>query len=100
MNGVKWCRCLRHGPEVLALFLTFMRLQNLVGGGGVFRTTILGFGISIGDTYVNDTISSSGPKAMDQHISLIFAFVLVKLVVDLRTPGLFHLNCSANIMDF
>jgi hypothetical protein len=64
-------------PEVLPLFLS---LQNLVW---VFRT--IGFGVSIGDTYVNDAISSSGPKATDQHISSFFAFVLVKAAGDLRT---------------
>jgi hypothetical protein len=83
--------------EVLPLFLTLVRLQNIVG---VFRT--IGFDVRSGDTYINDTISPSGLKATDQHISSIFAFVLVKIMVDLRT-GLFrscHLNCSATIMDY
>jgi hypothetical protein len=46
---------------------------------------MIGFGVRIGDTYVNDTIIPPGLKAMDQHISLICAFVLVKIVVGLRT---------------
>jgi hypothetical protein len=76
MNGVKWRRCCsRQGSRYyFRFFLTLVRLQNLVR---VFRT--IGFGISISDTYVNDTISSLGPKAMDQRISSFFAFVLVKV---------------------
>jgi hypothetical protein len=39
----------------------------------------IGFGVHISDAYVNYAICSMGPETVNQHVSLIFTSVLMKV---------------------
>jgi hypothetical protein len=76
----EWCKVsalLKANLKVLLLLFPFVHCQDLVWILGE-----IGFGVYIFDANINYTTCPMSPEAVNQHVSLVFTLVLVKVADD------------------